>query len=141
MDSRYISVKIRRKILEVSKKLCEYCKSPKDFSTDLYSFDHIIPLVLGGKTVFINLAYSCSGCNSFKNQKVVGFDAIDNIEVSLFHPRIQNWSEHFTWNDDFTVVIGITTIGRATINTLKLNRPEVINLRRILVLADEHPPK
>ena len=53
MDSRYIPVEIRRKILKSSKKLCEYCKSPKDFSTDLYSFDHIIPLSLGGKTVFL----------------------------------------------------------------------------------------
>ena len=141
MDSRYIPVEIRRKVLKSSKKLCEYCKSPKDFSTDLYSFDHIIPLSLGGKTVFLNLAYSCGSCNSYKSNKVVGFDETDKVEVSLFHPRIQKWSEHFTWNDDFTKMIGLTSIGRATIKALKLNRQEVINFRRILVVVKEHPPE
>ncbi len=141
MSSNYVSAEIRKRILALSNKLCEYCKSPKDFSTDLYAFDHIIPVALGGKTVFINMAYSCGGCNSYKNQKIAGFDEVENIEVSLFHPRIQNWDEHFTWSDDFTKVIGITAIGRATINTLKLNRQEVMNFRRVLVLADEHPPK
>jgi hypothetical protein len=107
----------------------------------LYAFDHIIPFSLGGKTVFLNLAYSCGSCNSYKNQKVIGLDEVDNIEVSLFHPRIQKWTEHFTWNDDFTKMIGLTSIGRATIKSLKLNRKEVMNFRRILVVVKEHPPE
>jgi len=50
------------------------------------------------------------------------------------------WSEHFVWSEDFTEIIGKTAKGRATIKTLKLNRQRVINLRRVLIFAGEHPP-
>ena len=140
MNSRYISVEIRREILKIAQKRCEYCKSPKDFSTDLYAYDHVIPVALGGETNFLNLAYSCGSCNSYKNQKIVGFDDVSKVKVALFHPRIQKWSEHFEWSDDFKQIKGITPIGRATINELKLNRKEVINFRSVLILAKEHPP-
>ena len=50
------------------------------------------------------------------------------------------WSEHFTWNDDFTLVIGISAIGRVTIEEMQLNREGVINLRRVLFAMGEHPP-
>jgi hypothetical protein len=38
-------------------------------------------------------------------------------------------------------VRGRTARGRATVDALRLNRPELINLRRILLLVGEHPPK
>jgi hypothetical protein len=60
--------------------------------------------------------------------------------VPLFHPRNQPWSDHFSWNDDFTIIIGITPTGRATVETLSLNREGLVNLRRILYQAGEHPP-
>ena len=31
--------------------------------------------------------------------------------------------------------------GRATVDALHLNRPQLLNLRRLLHAADEHPPK
>jgi thioredoxin reductase len=49
-------------------------------------------------------------------------------------------NEHFVWNEDFTEIIGKTAKGRVTIKVLKLNRQSVMNLRKILVLAGEHPP-
>ncbi len=45
------------------------------------------------------------------------------------------------WNEDFTVVVGITPTGRATVEALHLNRPRLIKLRRVLVVSDMHPPK
>ena len=110
-ESRYINVQARKRILIVSQNRCEYCKSPKDFSIDLFSFDHIIPIALGGKTVFINLAYSCGACNSYKSSKITGVDDETNKEALLFHPRLQEWSSHFQWNDDNTQLIGKTPTG------------------------------
>jgi hypothetical protein len=60
--------------------------------------------------------------------------------VSLYHPRQELWSEHFAWNDDFTVILGLTATGRATVETLQLNREGVVNLRRALYVMGEHPP-
>ncbi len=52
----------------------------------------------------------------------------------------QAWSDHFAWNYDFTLVIGLTATGRATVEALRLNRPGVVNLRRALLAIAEHPP-
>lgn len=60
--------------------------------------------------------------------------------VSLFNPRRQRWSRHFTWSEDFLRIIGRTATGRATVATLHLNRPELRNLRQVLRAVGEHPP-
>lgn len=87
-----------------------------------------------------NLAYACQGCNSFKYTKTTAVDPVSNIEVALFHPRHQRWSEHFVWNEDAALIIGVTATGRATVDALRLNREELINLRRVLFMNGEHPP-
>jgi hypothetical protein len=56
----------------------------------------------------------------------------------LFNPRSQLWKQHFSWSGDFLQITGRTT-GRATVEALHLNRPELVNLRRALLLIDEHP--
>jgi hypothetical protein len=38
-------------------------------------------------------------------------------------------------------IIGRTTTGRATVEAMDLNRPELLNLRRLLLMDGEHPPK
>src|SRR5712691_1795598 len=49
--------------------------------------------------------------------------------------------EHiFTWSVDLMQIVGRTSTGRATVAQLQLNRHGVINLRRDLRLAGEHPP-
>jgi len=61
--------------------------------------------------------------------------------VNLFNPRKQEWNENFKWSDDVLEMIGITSIGRVTIDELKLNRIELQNLRNLLATAGKHPPK
>ncbi len=95
--------------------------------------------MLGGKTVLDNLAFACGGCNRCKSTKTTGFDPDNGQDVPLFHPREQEWHDHFIWNEEFTLMVGITATGRATINMLRLNRPGVVNLRRVLVVMNEHP--
>ena len=51
----------------------------------------------------------------------------------LFHPRQDEWDAHFEWNGP--VVVGRTTIGRATIDVLKINLPERMEHRRLLIAS------
>jgi hypothetical protein len=135
-----VSVSVRRKVEERAKKLCEYCLSPLDFSPDPFSVEHILPIVKGGINDLKNLALACQGCNNHKSIKTEVFDTISQTTATLYNPRKDIWDKHFAWNEDFTEIIGKTAKGRITINTLKLNRHRVLNLRRILVLVGEHPP-
>jgi HNH endonuclease len=102
--------------------------------------EDIIPRSQGGKTNLDNLALSCQGCNNHKYNKTEAKDLLSSNIVSLYHPRQQRWSEHFGWNEDFTLVIGLTPTARATVETLQLNREGVVNLRRVLYAMGEHPP-
>lgn len=47
---------------------------------------------------------------------------------------------YFGWNEDFTQMIGLTPTGRATVETLKLNRAGLMNMRQVLCMAGKHPP-
>lgn len=57
----------------------------------------------------------------------------------LFNPRRHNWSEHFAWSHDVLRIHGLSPTGRATVDKLRLNRSGVVNLRRVLRDAGEHP--
>lgn len=61
--------------------------------------------------------------------------------AALFHPRQQLWSEHFRWDEEALRMEGISSTGRATIDALRLNRPGVVNLRRLLIMDEKHPPE
>jgi len=62
------------------------------------------------------------------------------MEIRLFHPHQDQWLEHFSWNEDATELVGLTPIGRATVEALKMNRPQMIRVRGIWVAMNEHPP-
>jgi hypothetical protein len=61
--------------------------------------------------------------------------------VPPYNPRQQHWDDHFRWNEDFSLIVGISPVGRATVEILKLNRENLINLRQVLYAMGEHPPK
>lgn len=128
-------------IAERAKYRCEYCQVIKAYSPSPFDIEHIKALSLGGLSILKNLAYACHGCNLCKSNKAEAIDPISNEKVPLFHPRQQNWSDHFYWNEDKIKVIGKTAIGRATIMALQLNRIELLNLRTVLKMIGEHPPK
>jgi hypothetical protein len=88
----------------------------------------------------MNLALACMGCNAFKFNRTRATDPASGKRVSLFHPRRQRWIDHFAWSADALFVVGRTATGRATVLALRLNRDGVVNKRRVLILADEHPP-
>jgi len=140
VPSDKISAATRRYVATRAKNYCEYCQCPENVGTQSFAVEHIKPRKAGGESIVENLAWSCFGCNSHKHTKTVAIDPTTNSQVSLFNPRQQNWEDHFYWNDDFTLMIGKTDIGRATIESLLLNREGIVNLRRLLILANLHPP-
>ena len=130
---------VKQKVAELAQHCCEYCRCPAAFSSQPFSADHIHPKSKGGKAVMENTAFACQGCNNHKYDKITGFDPVSKVIVPLYHPRQHVWGEHFAWNDNFQLLIGLTAIGRATIETLHLNRLEVVNIRRVLYMTGEHP--
>lgn len=119
---------------------CEYCWSQLRFSPDPFSIEHILPRASGGSDDATNLAMACQGCNSRKYVSVTAIDPVSGETVPLYHPRQHRWRDHFAWNTDYTMMVGLTPIGRATIEKLQLNRTGVANLRRVLRAVGEHPP-
>jgi 5-methylcytosine-specific restriction endonuclease McrA len=135
-----VAARLKRTIAERADGRCEYCCSVAEYATESFAIEHIIPLSRGGTSTIDNLAFTCFGCNGHKYNKVTAPDPIDGQLVLLFHPRREQWQDHFSWSTDFTRVIGLTPTGRATVEALRLNRLGVVNLRRLLILIGRHPP-
>ncbi|MFN2219805.1 MAG: HNH endonuclease, partial [Anaerolineae bacterium] len=69
-----------------------------------------------------------------------GADTDTGRLAALFNPRTQHWSEHFAWSQEGTRILGLTASGRATVEALRLNNPNIVLARRLWVLAGWHPP-
>ncbi len=87
-----------------------------------------------------NLALACGGCNAYKADHCEGVDPLSGTKARLFNPRQDRWDDHFAWASGCVVIIGKSKIGRASIEVLKLNRTNLLNLRKLLFKAGEHPP-
>jgi hypothetical protein len=140
MPDRRPTVRQKRAVAERACGRCEYCLSPAAYSSDPFAVEHIQPLVEGGPTRLSNLAYSCQGCNNLKYTHTTAVDPTTGERVPLYHPRKQRWHDHFAWSVDLLQLVGRTPTGRATVAQLQLNRRGVVNLRRVLQPAGEHPP-
>lgn len=104
-----------------------------------FHIEHIVPKKHHGADSLTNLAWSCHACNLAKSSNLSGRDFITGRIVVLFNPRRQRWSRHFTWEG--ALLIGLTTCGRATIDVLKINEPDRVNLRKLLIIAGVFPPE
>lgn len=135
-----LSKKLKRMVIARARNCCEYCLSQEQFAPTTFSIEHITPRTVGGISTAENLALACQECNNHKYTKTEALDFTSGEVVPLYHPRRHHWSEHFIWSDDFTYIEGISAIGRATVAALHLNRAGVVNLRRILFEAGNHPP-
>ena len=140
MPTEYVSAALRRQVRSRARGLCEYCRCPARFTNAAFHCEHILPRESGGKTIFDNLAWACPWCNGHKYTKTHARDPRTERLVPLFNPRRQRRSQHFAWSEDYLLMLGRTATGRATVEALHLNRPELLNLRRILRTAGEHPP-
>ena len=83
---------------------------------------------------FENLALACHYCNRKKGPNLAGIDPVTNQVALLFHPRRDNWHDHFRWNGP--IVHGLTPVGRATVKVLALNDGKRMKLRLQLLDND-----
>jgi hypothetical protein len=135
-----VSQTLRREVVGRARGCCEYCRSQERFAMQAFSVEHIDPRSRAGATTADNLAYACQGCNNHKYNRTHGPDPVTGEAVPLFHPRRQSWRDHFAWTADGATVVGLSPTGRATVEALRLNRDGLVNLRRLLFAAGEHPP-
>ena len=140
MPSEHIPVELRQIVVNRARGCCEYCRSQSRFAPEPFSIDHVSPRAAGGETIESNLALSCQGCNSYKAVRLGARDPRTGLPAALFNPREQKWGDHFTWEDDYTAIRGLTPEGRATVEALRLNREGLVNLRWALYQVGEHPP-
>jgi hypothetical protein len=105
---------------------CGYCRTPESIAGFRLSIEHIIPEAKGGRTVEGNLCLACHSCNEFKGTRVLVRDPATGKRVRLWNPRRQQWPDHFSWSEEGTEILGLTPCGRATIDGLHLNRPELV---------------
>lgn len=110
---------------------CEYCRLPQAASRVPFEIDHIIARKHRGRTVAGNLCLSCFYCNAYKGANLSGLDPATGRLSRLFHPRRHKWSHHFRY--DGGTLSGRTAIGRTTIEVLRINLPNLVAIRELLI--------
>jgi hypothetical protein len=130
----------RQRVTERAGNRCEYCLSPARPTGIPMEIDHIQPTSRGGTSDDDNLALACIRCNRHKSDRTEALDPETGRLVSLFHPRNDQWSEHFRWSEDGTKIVGLTACGRATVEALNMNNPDIILCRLDWVKVGWHPP-
>ena len=133
-----VSGELDRKVRRRAKGLCEYGRLPQAADPWTFQVDHIIAEQHRGKTRLNNLALACPRCNRCKGPNLSGLDAQTRRLTPLFHPRRDRWSDHFRWRGPR--LIGLTAIGRVTIQVLNMNHPDDLKLRRSLIAEGVFPP-
>jgi 5-methylcytosine-specific restriction endonuclease McrA len=131
---------VRRAVRQRAGGICEYCHTSEQWQYVLFTIDHVYPPNLGGTDELDNLALACFHCNRQKSGQVNAADPVSGEEVPLFHPRQQAWSEHFIWLADKQTIVGLTPVGRATVEALQLNRERVVSIRAADSEIGRHPP-
>lgn len=104
---------------------CAYCRFPlgqEPLGRIAYEAEHIIPITVDSSMEFEirNLVWACRRCNINKSIHVTGFDSLLKTDVTLFHPKRQEWTNHLFGNFDGKIH-GSTSTGRGTESRLKFN--------------------
>jgi hypothetical protein len=93
----------------------------------VWNVEHIVARQHGGGDDSANLALACYHCNAHKGPNLSGLDPESGALVRLFHPRQDQWDEHFERNG--VLIVGRTAVGRTTVGLLKMNAADRRRLR------------
>lgn len=124
MNPRYAQVALR------ADYRCEYCHAPQAVFNLPLEVEHILPTALDGKDTLENWALACRSCNLYKAANISGHDVLLNTTARLFHPREDQWSAHFQVELESGEILGLSSIGRATVHRLRMNHSGQILARR-----------
>jgi hypothetical protein len=122
MDAR-----LRQFVRQRAKNGCEYCALRQEQEPLSFHIEHIIPRQHGGKDSAENLALACHHCNLHKGTNLSGLDPKTEKLTRLFHPRLDDWDEHFKNREG--EIFGLSAIGRTTLNLLRMNEDGRLQLR------------
>lgn len=136
-----ISRALRKYVSERANYRCGYCKSQEQIMGIALEIEHIIPEISGGDSTETNLWLACSTCNRHKSKATHAVDQVTGQRVPLFNPRHQVWLEHFQWSDEGLIILGMTPVGRVTVDILNMNNEVVVQARRLWIAAGWHPPE
>src|SRR5688572_28854587 len=114
MDAR-----LRQLVKQRAAGRCEYCGLRQEQEPLAFHVEHIIARQHEGQDTEQNLALACHHCNLHKGTNLSGLDPQTGTLTRSFHPRMEDWSEHFSRQGGET--IGLTAIGRATVKLLRMN--------------------
>lgn len=120
-------------IAERANHRCEYCYAPELVFNFPFEVEHIIPIYRQGKNDESNLALACRSCNLRKGTRISGSAIDSSIEIRFFHPRENKWVEHFQVDTESGVVIGITDIGKVTVENLVMNSAAQVSARQLWI--------
>lgn len=112
---------------------CEYCKAPEVVFNFPFEVEHIIPLSKQGDTDEANLALACRSCNLRKGNRICGAMPGSNTEFRFFHPRKDEWREHFQVTAESDEIIGMTQIGKITVAYSAMNSPAQLSARQLWI--------
>jgi hypothetical protein len=140
MSPSYIPARIRQRLTEEAGYRCGYCLSAEVLAGIPLTIDHIIPSALGGTDDPENLWMACRPCNELKGIQTHAENPETGEMVPLFNPRVESWHEHFQWDEEGAKIKGITSVGKATVIALQLNRELLVKARVQWVMAGWHPP-
>lgn len=118
---------------------CEYCHIPQSALETTLQVDHVI--AQQHQTVVTNdsssLAMACDRCNLHKGTNLTSVDPYTQEIVLLFHPRQDQWDEHFALIGP--EIHGLTPSGRATVRLLQMNSEHRLELRHWLLQSGSFP--
>ena len=117
-------------VAERADNRCEYCRASEQAFNFPFQVDHIIPQARGGSDHLDNLALACPACNLFKSDFQTAWDEDTQANAALFHPRHEEWTQHFRFNSESAEIVGLSPAGRATITRLQMNLPRHVAVRR-----------
>ncbi|MBN3943602.1 MAG: HNH endonuclease signature motif containing protein [Nostoc sp.] len=112
---------------------CEYCQAPEVVFNFPFEVEHIIPISRQGANNKANLALACRSCNLCKGTRINGTLPDSNTEVWLFHPRENQWSEHFQVDVESGKIRGMTPVGEVTVEYLAMNSPAQVAARQLWI--------
>jgi hypothetical protein len=118
---------------------CEYCCAPEVIFNLPFEVEHIVPTSEHGPDDQSNLALASRSCNLFKSNQQSGIDDATAELVRLFHPRLDRWDEHFRADSADGTICGLTSVGRATIACLRMNRDIHRQARRAWMALKLYP--
>jgi hypothetical protein len=114
---------------------CEYCLVPQAGIKLALHIEHIVAVQHAGGDAKNNLALACDRCNLYKGTNLSGVDSESGDVARLFHPRTDDWNEHFALAG--CEIIGLTPAGRATARLLRFNSSSRVQLRSALIQNDQ----